>query len=121
MRLAKRILELDTELGQNMTRISDLVAASPAAELLEKTGIGPVTAARTLVAWSHPGRVKSEAAFAAIAGVNPIPASSGATSPAVSTDTSTRNQTQNWGLTRYRSFIEIPSDSKSRIHIESAL
>jgi len=79
IRLAKRILELDTELGQNMTRISDLVAASPAAELLEKTGIGPVTAARTLVAWSHPGRVTSEAAFAAIAGVNPIPASSGNT------------------------------------------
>ncbi|TQO20644.1 transposase [Rhodoglobus vestalii] len=79
MRQAKRILVLDTELGQNMTRISDLVAASPAAELPDKTGIGPVTAARTLVAWSHPGRVKSEAAFAAIAGVNPIPASSGNT------------------------------------------
>ncbi len=28
---------------------------------------------------SHPGRVNSEAAFAAIAGVNPIPASSGNT------------------------------------------
>lgn len=79
IRLAKRILELDETLGQNMTRISDLVQASPAAELLEKTGIGPITAARTLVAWSHPGRIKSEAAFAAIAGVNPIPASSGNT------------------------------------------
>ncbi|MGC5225310.1 IS110 family transposase [Micromonospora sp. DT81.3] len=79
IRLAKRILELDAELDQNMGRISDLVQASPAAELLEKTGIGPVTAARTLVAWSHPGRVANEAAFAAIAGVNPIPASSGNT------------------------------------------
>jgi transposase len=29
--------------------------------------------------WSHPGRVRSEAAFAALAGVNPIPASSGNT------------------------------------------
>ena len=79
IRLAKRILELDDALGQNMTRISDLVESSPAAELLKKTGIGPVTAARTFVAWSHPGRVRSEAAFAAIAGVNPIPASSGNT------------------------------------------
>jgi transposase len=30
-----------------------------------------------LVSWSHPGRVRSEAAFAALAGVSPIPASSG--------------------------------------------
>lgn len=79
IRLAKRILELDAELDQNMARISELVQASPATELLHKTGIGPVTAARTLVAWSHPGRVTNEAAFAALAGVNPIPASSGNT------------------------------------------
>ena len=79
VRLAKRIITLDAELNDNMAGISDLVHASPAAELLEKTGIGPVTAARTLVAWSHPGRIKNEAAFAAIAGVNPIPASSGNT------------------------------------------
>jgi hypothetical protein len=79
IRLAKRILELDAELDQNMTRIRDIVETSPAGELLNKTGIGPVTAARTLVAWSHPGRVRNEAAFASIAGVNPIPASSGNT------------------------------------------
>ena len=30
-----------------------------------------------LVSYSHHGRVRSEAAFAALAGVNPIPASSG--------------------------------------------
>jgi transposase len=43
---------------------------------LEKTGIGPVTAATIFTAWSHPGRVRNEAAFASLAGVNPIPASS---------------------------------------------
>lgn len=32
-----------------------------------------------LLAWSHPGRVRSEAAFAALAGTSPIPASSGNT------------------------------------------
>lgn len=79
IRLAKRILQLDNELAANTARIRAFVQASPAAELLERTGIGPVTAATTFVAWSHRGRLKSEAAFASIAGVNPIPASSGNT------------------------------------------
>lgn len=79
IRMAKRILDLEAELGQNMAHIHELVHTSPTADLLHRTGIGPVTAARTLVVWSHPGRITSEAAFAAIAGVNPIPASSGNT------------------------------------------
>jgi transposase len=79
VRLAKRILALDTEITDNTNRIGELAGASPAAALLEETGIGPVTAATILVAWSHPGRVRNEAAFAALAGVNPIPASSGNT------------------------------------------
>jgi transposase len=56
-----------------------LLNSSPARKLLDQPGIGPVTAAVTLAAWSHPGRVRSEAAFASLAGVNPIPASSGNT------------------------------------------
>ncbi len=52
-----------------MTR---LITASPAAPLLSERGIGPVTAA---VLSSHcmvtPGRVRSEAAFASLAGVSP--------------------------------------------------
>ncbi|MFD8387561.1 IS110 family transposase [Streptomyces sp. NPDC059679] len=79
VRLAKRILTLDAELLDNMNRTGELVDASPAADLRRETGIGPVTAATVLVAWSHPGRVRDEAAFAALAGVNPIPASSGNT------------------------------------------
>lgn len=58
---------------------TEMLEASPAAPLLEETGIGPVTAAVVYTAWSHLGRVRSEAAFAALAGVNPIPASSGNT------------------------------------------
>jgi transposase len=42
-------------------------------------GVGPVVAGTILLAWSHPGRVRSEAAFAALAGTSPIPASSGNT------------------------------------------
>ena len=38
-----------------------------------------MTVAVAYAAWSHPGRVRSEAAFAVLAGVSPIPASSGNT------------------------------------------
>ena len=41
--------------------------------------MGPIVAAQLLVAWSHPGRIRSEAAFARLAGVAPVPASSGQT------------------------------------------
>jgi transposase len=74
VRLAKRILALDAEVRDNTNRIGEPVEA-----LVEETGIGPVTAATVLVTSSHPGRVRDEAAFAALAGVNPIPASSGNT------------------------------------------
>ncbi len=46
-------------------------------DLLEEFGVGPIVAATVLCAWSHPGRVHSEAAFAMLAGVAPIPANSG--------------------------------------------
>ena len=44
---------------------------------LEEFGVGPIVAATVLCAWSHPGRIHSEAAFAMLAGVAPIPANSG--------------------------------------------
>jgi transposase len=50
-----------------------------APQLLDQAGVGPIVAAQLLIAWSHPGRVRSEAAFARLAGVAPIPASSGQT------------------------------------------
>jgi hypothetical protein len=40
-------------------------------------GIGPIVAAQLWVSWSHPGRIRSEAAFAALTGASPLPASSG--------------------------------------------
>lgn len=79
VRLAQRVTGLDTDLKTNTARITELVQISDAAPLLRETGIGPVTAAICLTAWSHRGRVRSEAAFASLAGVNPIPASSGNT------------------------------------------
>lgn len=78
-RLAKRALALDDDLQDNHDRLTELVEASPAAVLLAEPGVGPFSAAVCFTAWSHPGRVRDEAAFAALAGVNPIPASSGNT------------------------------------------
>jgi len=69
----------DDELKTLSKRMSDLLSQSPASVLLEQRGIGPVTAAVALTTWSHLGRVRSEAAFASLAGANPIPASSGNT------------------------------------------
>jgi len=79
VRLAKRVIDLNEELSANQTHMLTLIRDSKAAELLHKTGIGPITVAVVYTAWSHAGRVRSEAAFAALAGVNPIPASSGNT------------------------------------------
>jgi transposase len=50
-----------------------------APRLLTEPGVGPIVAAQLLVSWSHSGRVRSEAAFARLAGVAPVPASSGQT------------------------------------------
>ena len=47
--------------------------------LFAEPGIGPDSAAQLLVTWSHPGRFRSEAAFAALTATAPIPASSGRT------------------------------------------
>jgi transposase len=79
VRLARRVLEVTTQLTANQKRMTELIQQSPAAPLLEMVGAGAVTVATVLTAWSHPGRVRSEAAFASLAGVNPLPASSGNT------------------------------------------
>jgi len=50
-------------------------AAAPA--LLAQRGVGPITAAQVLISWSHPGRLRSEAPFAMLAGTAPIQAASG--------------------------------------------
>jgi transposase len=48
-------------------------------ELLNESGVGPIVAAQLIVGWSHRDRVRSESAFARLAGVAPLPASSGQT------------------------------------------
>jgi transposase len=47
--------------------------------LTDRRGVGPVTAAQAIVSFSHPGRCRTDAAFAALAGTSPLQASSGRT------------------------------------------
>ena len=74
--LARRSLALIGEAARHEKAILAIVR-SWRPELLDQSGVGPIVAATLLCAWSHPGRIRSEAAFAMLAGVAPIPANSG--------------------------------------------
>jgi transposase len=76
--LARRSLALEAE-ARGHERDLRAIVASWRPDLLAQQGIGPIVAAIVLAAWSHPGRCRDEAAFANLAGVAPIPASSGQT------------------------------------------
>ena len=54
-------------------------ASSPPQPARPARRVGPHSAAQLVLSWSHPGRIRSEAAFARLAGAAPIPASSGQT------------------------------------------
>ena len=69
---AHRIQLLAAEAAGLRAELERLVAAV-APWLLELPGVGPISAAQVLVSWSHAGRLRSDAAFAALAGANPIP------------------------------------------------
>jgi transposase len=75
--LGRRAQFLDGQL----TRLDDLIVplvTARAPGLLAVYGLGPRTAALLLItAGDHPGRLRSEAAWAHLCGVAPIPASSG--------------------------------------------
>ncbi|MEU8004225.1 IS110 family transposase [Catellatospora sp. NPDC049111] len=76
--LAVAITTTDALLAANYRDLHALATRTCPA-LLAQPGVGPVTAATLLTTWSHHGRVRSEAAFAALCGASPIPASSGRT------------------------------------------
>jgi transposase len=77
-RLALAVSELTRALAVNKTELQALVAAL-APGLTARRGIGPVSAAKVLIAFSHRGRCRNDGAFAALGGVSPVPASSGRT------------------------------------------
>jgi Transposase and inactivated derivatives len=78
-RLAAAVLEQTELLKINHRQLRQLTEQL-APGLQDVPGLGPVTAAIIVCAYSHRGRVRSEAAFAALGGIAPLPASSGNTS-----------------------------------------
>ncbi len=75
---ARRTLALEAEANELETQI-ELLVRDVAPQLVAERGVGPITAAQVLNAYSHQGRFRSEAAFASLGGAAPIPASSGLT------------------------------------------
>ena len=77
-RLALSVLALTEQLEHNRAALAAHVSElAPALQSI--LGVGAVTGAILLAAYSHKGRVRSEAAFASLAGVAPLQASSGNT------------------------------------------
>lgn len=63
--------EAEAEAEELEAEIVVLVEAMAPAAAADR--VGPISAGQILVSWSHPGRFRSEAAFAAFAGTPPIP------------------------------------------------
>jgi transposase len=75
---AQRVRALQHETRELRRQILELVRELAPA-LMHEPGVGPISAAHLIIAWSHPQRFRSEAAFAMLAGTSPVPASSGQT------------------------------------------
>lgn len=77
--LARRYLELDDEIA-DLDVIIAAIVDELAPELIARNAVGYASAAQLLVTTGdNPERLRSEASFAALCGVSPIPASSGKT------------------------------------------
>lgn len=74
--LGQRIEQLNAQAAELEAAMERLVKVT-GAPLLDEVGVGTILAAQIIVSWSHPGRCRSEAAFARLAGVAPIEATSG--------------------------------------------
>ena len=90
--VARRVVQLTTE-ERDLAREIETLTRKLAPQLLTQPGIGPLAAAQVLLSWSHPGRIRNEAAFARLAGCAPIPASSGQPSATASTVAATADST----------------------------
>jgi transposase len=77
-RLAVALRDGRRELKANRTQLQRIVE-DMVPGLTDRRGIGPICAAQAIVSFSHPGRCRNEAAFAALGGLSPLEASSGQT------------------------------------------
>jgi transposase len=69
--MAGRVLQLTDEERELAREIETLTRKL--APQLDQPGIGTHAAAQLVLSWSHQGRIRSEAAFARLAGAAPIP------------------------------------------------
>lgn len=74
--ISRRALELGREIAAVDRRL-DEITAELVPDLRADTGVGPVSAAQLVVSSGDPTRMRSEAAFAALAGTSPVQASTG--------------------------------------------
>lgn len=97
---------MEAEAAEDETELEQLVVAI-CPVLLAQPGVGTITAAQFLISWSHAGRIRSEAAFASLAGAAPIPASSG---------TVTRHRLNRSGDRQLNRALHTVALSRLRIH-----
>jgi len=75
-RLARRARALTID-ANTIERDLKQLTSEHVPQLIAEPGVGAIVAAQLWASWSHPGRIRSESAFAAIAGASPLQASSG--------------------------------------------
>jgi transposase len=114
--LAHRIESLDAELAALDERIETLLVAT-VPDLLELFGVGPDTAAAlVLAAGDNPERLHSEAAWAHLCGVAPVPDSSGRTNGRVKAHDGGDRQANSalWRIV----MVRIAHDPDTRVYYE---
>jgi transposase len=114
--LAHRIEGLDRELAELDERIEALLVAT-VPDLLELFGVGPDTAAAlVMAAGDNPERLCSEAAWARLCGVAPVPDGSGRTSGRVKAHDGGDRQANSalWRIV----MVRIAHDSETRLYLE---
>jgi transposase len=77
--LGQRITTLATTAAGLEAQISEIVEDMTPGLVAAEPGAGALSIAQVLLSWSHPGRIRSEAAFAMLPGTAPVPVSSGRT------------------------------------------
>ena len=78
--LGQRITALAAEAAGAEAQIAAIARGHGPGLVAAEPGVGALTAAQILLAWSHAGRIRSEAAFAMLSGTAPVPVASGRTS-----------------------------------------
>lgn len=113
--LATRCGDLDREIDTIDTSLRQVIG-DHAPALLAAKGVGVVTAATLLVtAGDNPERITSDAAFAAVCGVSPIPASSGKTTRHRLNRGGDRQA--NWAIHQI-ALVRMSSDHRTRTYID---